>query len=296
MNDELQYLRDFRADVPEPTEEVRRSIYDRAVAGTGRGQGRGRLHLPLSRRVKWYGTMGIAVAAAGTAAFLATSGGAAVSRAQGVSDVVSQVQSAFGDNAVASASVNGSTLSSQLSGSAPASRARGMFEAQVLAHVAADWMTANNQSPVTALIYQDASGGVLPGTAVYGDPVGPDPNAASLPASSCQSAAQGTDAAAQASQISLTAESVRTIPLLDGICVLQFQTSDPSGFAASASTTLKLNGLDVNEHPVLVEVDDDNGAPQFVTSSVPGFGVTTWIRPGLSNSFEVGPPVAATGP
>jgi hypothetical protein len=89
--------------------------------------------------------------------------------------------------------------------------------------------------------------------------------------------------------VPLTTVSARTLPFVNGTCVLEFQTSDPASFAASAPTTLKLDALGaVNERPILVEVSDTSGTPQFVFSWVPGFGGSTWIHPGLSDAFVGG--------
>jgi hypothetical protein len=299
MNDELQLLREFRAEVPAADENTRRTIYAHAT-GAANHRVWWRRHSLTSRRVKTYALVAVAAAAATAAALTATIGGAAVTRAQTVNDVVSQVQNSFGDNRIASASAGGSTLTVNLNlpVSDPTSFVRGTFEAQVLASAVSDAAAASQEEPVTALIYRDASGNQLEGTPASGDAVGSAPNVAPLASGACQAAAQAIESAAQAAQTSLVAASVKTLPFLGGTCVFEFQTSDPSGFAASAPTTVDklVNTIgNPNDRPYLVQVDDENGAAQFVDGWVPGFGGRTWIHPGLSTAFVLGGSSAAGG-
>jgi hypothetical protein len=288
MTDEMQLVREFRDDVPGPSDEARQRIHAYATRADGHRSVFG--SMPAARaRWRLGFALALVVAAAGVIAMTATRIGASPqsntpTRQQGVDEVVSQAQSDFGDGRILSAAANGSILSVKLATNDVASSTIAAFEARVLGQGLTEWMAANGQTPITGVISQDASGTVLPGTLSYGDPVASAPNVQPLPSGSCQSAA----AAASAADASLTTESVRVLPFANGVCVFDFQTTDAARFAENAPVTI--NKLvtamgDPDQRPYLIQVEDGNGASQFVASWVPGDGGQTWIRPGLPTTF-----------
>jgi hypothetical protein len=220
-------------------------------------------------------------------AIAAERGGASGARAEGVNDVLAQVQTSFGDGGLVAASATGSVLSVTLGDEKSPLIIRAKFEAQILSYAVAEWAKTNDQEPVTSVTYSDSSGNQLLGSPTSGDAVSTPPDVTTLSGGACASAAQA--AIADDNSLSLTA--VRQLPWLGGACLLQFATTDPAGFAASAPATLGtlFDAIgNPNDRPHLVEVDDTGGNPEFIASWVPGFGGTSWIHPGLSQAFNMG--------
>jgi hypothetical protein len=254
------------------------------IATIPRAGGRWRVGVPLALAV---------AAAAITSAALATGSGAAQSRAEGVSNLLSQVRTSFGDGRILSASASASTLSVKLAvvPRGP-SLVKAIFEARVLANATSDWMRRNGQKPIAAVLYLDASGTPLQDSPPGGDRVGTNPSVAPLTAGACNSAAHSALQSAPA-ETSLTVQSVRTLPFLRGTCVVEFRTSDPSEFASDAPLAIGTFAHamgDPNNRAFLVLVDDESGRPQFATSWVPGEYGETWIERGLSRAFVLAPP------
>ncbi len=210
---------------------------------------------------------------------------ATASGGQGLDKIVSQVQSAFGDGRILSASVNGSTISVKLVAPDEPSAVSATFEAQILAYAVRDSMSTSGQTPIDSVQYLDARGSPLQGYAT--DPVGITPSVSPLGKGACNSAAH----AAQTAQASLTIETVQTIPYAGGACVFKFQTADSASFAANASLAIGtlVNAIgDPNQRPYLVEVDDQAGTPQLVDNYTPSAGGVAYVKPGLSTSFFTG--------
>jgi len=225
------------------------------------------------------------MAAAAAAAVLVARGGAAQTPSSIAAGVLSQVQTSFGDDLVAAASVQASTLNASVASTDGPSLIRAVFEARLLAHTVAETMASSGQQPITSVQYVDKDGVALSSYSAGGDSVGPDPAVSSLTAQTCSSAGQSMAADPQSS---VQVESARMLPFMGGTCVFTFQTSDPATFAKAAPGAIA--GLvtamgDPNNRPYLVEVDDQAGTPQFVTSWVPGDYGDTWIKPGLSRAF-----------
>lgn len=246
-----------------------------------------------ARRPRIAGTILIAVVF-GAAAFTAsaTVGGAAANknaaaRAAGVAAVVSQVQSSFNDGQIAGGSVGGSILTVSLAAEDGPSITLGNFEAGVLAHAVRDWMAAQGQEAVTAVREVGSSGSQLAGSAL-GDSIAAEPSASPLTSGACETAAQDAPS-------SLVLVSARTLPFADGTCVFKFTTADPATFAATASSSFPdiTSALpDANDHPFLIEVDDQAGTPQVILSWVPGVAGQgqgqAYVAPGLPNTLGWG--------
>lgn len=297
MSDEIELLREFRADVPAPTEETRRRIhaYVRQTA-------RRRRSLPgwlngLPSWTAWFtpathraravrlgiALVALALASAGAAiAFTTTASGG-----QSINDLLSQVKNTFGDNRLLAASVNGSMLTVKVAAPDEPSAVSATFEAQMLASAVYGAETSAGGPVINSVQYLDANGAAIPGG--YGvAPVGTDPSLNPLP--KLKSLTQGAcNSAAEAVQSSsLTIQSVLTLPYAGGACAFKFQTSDPSNFDQS-SVIGKLGDAvgDPMQRALLVEVDDQAGVPQVVDSYSPSGGGTLYIKPGV-NASSVG--------
>lgn len=290
MNDEMQLLHDFRSDVPEPDEDTMQRIYRYATSSSRRfARPRWRLSISMSKRTRIAGAVAVAGVAAAVAAATATIGGSASApsaqaRANGVGSVLAQVQSAFGDGRLISASAAGSGLTVTLPTTGPAAMRIGTFEAQVLTYAVNNWMQANGQEPIAWVGYVDSSGQPLDGAA-GADLVGNLPAAPALAGGACATAAANA-------QAPLSVVSARTLPFAGGTCVVELKTSDTAAFANSAGTLLSAVQSAVpnaGDHPLLIEVDDQSGSPLVVTSWVPGINGQGqggyWIKAGLNTSL-----------
>jgi hypothetical protein len=235
------------------------------------------------RRVVAAGLFAAVVAGVVVAATTATVGGAAalksaIAPANSVGAVTMQVQNGFGDGLITSAKVEGSLLSVKLAltnQSAEASKMKGAFEAQTLAHAIADWMRSQGEQPITAVRYFDS--------AYRGATVASDPTVSPLAAGTCESVAK------TAATPSLTLISAKTLPWLNGTCVFAFQTSDAvAGSQASAAALQQIiNAIGPpNLRPWFFELDVQDGTSHLTAASwMPDNGGSTWARPGLTYSL-----------
>lgn len=293
MSDELELLREFDAEVPALTEETRRRIYAYATQTA-----RGRLslthsltaalsraavcgHAPNSRGLRWgVALLALALASGGAAIAFTT----AASGGQSVDDLLSQVQSNFGDHRLLSASVSGSTLTVNVAAPDQPSAISATFEAQILASAVRDAESASGQTSIDTVQFLDASDNAIPG---YGPaPVGTDTSRTPLPAipplanGACNSAAQGVQ------ESSLAIRSVLTLPYAGGACAFKFQASDPSNFDAPSVIGKLVSAMgNPNQRAYLVEVDDQTGVPQFVYDYTPGGGGVAYTKPGSNIIF-----------
>lgn len=193
--------------------------------------------------------------------------------------LLSQVQTRFGDGRLLSASVKGSMLTVHVAAPDEPSAVNATFEAQILAAAVHD-----SGTPIKSVRFLDARGTAIRG---YGPaPVGTDttlkplPKLPPLPKGACNSAAQGVETS------SLAIRSVVTLPDAGGACAFTFQTSDPSRFDASRDVAKLVNAIgDPNERPYLVELDDQAGVPQFVADYTPGGGGVAYVKPGVNIIF-----------
>lgn len=241
-----------------------------------------------TRRIRLAAAIALVGVVAGVAAATAAVGGGALPRsasirASGVDSVLAQVQSAFNDGRLTSASLQGPGLTATLTTTGPAAIEIGTFEAHVLAFAVNQWMQTNDQQPVSSVSYVDSAGDEIQGVAT-GDAIGSLPSAPALAKGACQAAAANA-------QPPLTVVSAKLIPFAGGACVIRLQSSDATTFDSSASTSLgavQSAGSAAGDHPLLVEVDDQSGNPLVVTSWAPGIdGVAqsgTWVKSGLDDS------------
>jgi hypothetical protein len=291
MSDELDLLRDFRSGLPVPDEGAADRVYSYATSSSQRFRWQElKSRLSTTRRPRLTVAIAVAGIAAAVVSATATIGGGAApanapARAAGVNSVLGQVQSAFGDGRLISASVAGSALTVTLSTTGPAAKTIGTFEGQVLAYAVNGWMQANNQEAISSVDYVDSTGQTLQDAAT-GDLVGSLPAAPALTGGACQTAAANA-------QSPLSVVSARTLPFAGGTCVVTLQTSDASAFGASAGSLLfavQSAVPNAGDHPLLIEVDDQSGSPLVITSWVPGIdGVgqgVTWIRSGFDASLS----------
>jgi hypothetical protein len=305
VNNGIEHLRHFRDDVPAASAATKRRIHAVAAQGTKRGpawlpgsairQIGARDRKPASRHVRGRRLL------VACAAVVLTGAGAAIvvlgtaSGGTGVSNLLTQVRTSFGDGRLLSASVSGATLTVAVAAPDEPSSVSADFEAQMLAADARD--TLSTSTPINYVRYTDASGAPIIGQG--GDPVGDDPKIAGLASGACNAAARALVAAfAGQSAGSLRAESVLTLPYDGGSCAFTFQTSDPEGFAEAAPFVMGSLGQAMgapNDRAFLLEVDDEAGAPQFVASSSSSAGGTVYIKPGLSQAFA-GPGSGPVGP
>ena len=254
---------------------LRRASVDGAVHGWPRGRA------PTGRRC-WRPVfvavvVGAAVVGVGVGIAITTT----ASGGQGIDDLLSQVQNAFGDSRLLAASVNGRTLTVKVAAPDEPSAVSATFEAQILAAAFHDSVSASGQTPIDSVQYVDASGAPIRG---YGSArVGTDTAGAPLPKipalakGACESAAH----AAQELDASLTIQSVLTLPYAGGACAIKFQTLDLSTFDPSLDVGKLATVMgDPNERAFLVEVDDQAGVPQFVDSYSPSGGGTAYAKPG----------------
>jgi hypothetical protein len=251
-------------------------------------RGRGRLFVGRSRGL----IAAVAVVfAAAVAAVSASLGGAASQKtvpvasadnaapAASIADLVSQVQSGFGDGLIQSASADGTTLNVTVAPAGDASATVADFEAAVLAHAVADWQSAHGQSPVVSFSEVTPDGRSASGLPTV--LVGSDSSADSLTSGTCESAAENTPT-------SVTVVSAATLPYAGGTCVLKVQTSDSPDAALNAVA----NGMSsvipqLRNYPYLIEAQDLNGVPQVILTWVPGSGDghgegSAYVRPGVS--------------
>lgn len=198
-----------------------------------------------------------------------------------VPDVVAQVQAAFSDGMLDSASLSGPELTVQTTASGTSAEAWAGFEAAVLAHAVADWQVAHGQTPLTELRANGATGQSLSGLAA--DSIGGDSVSSPLPDSTCEDAAQNVSS-------SVSVMSARTLPFAGGTCVFKLDATSADAVAAgnqmsSAMAHALPSGATANDHPWLIEVDAPTGSPLLVVTWVPGLdGVgsgTAYVRPGL---------------
>lgn len=242
----------------------------------------------MAKRGPIYGAVGLVVVAAAVVAIVAATAGAggpagAAAQAASVNSIVSQVQAAFGDSQIASASPAGGLLTVKLSAADPAQAMIGTFEAQVLAHAVAAYEQGSGQAPISSVTYVDSGGNSVTGGT---DDVGALPAAAPLSSDACQ-------VASNAAPNAVTVASARTLPLVGGTCVIKLQPASPSAFLADASS--QLGGItsmipDQADHPYIYEVDDQSGTPVMILAWVPALGGTNvqgqgsgevWLKPGL---------------
>jgi len=205
--------------------------------------------------------------------------------------VVAQVQRSFGDRRIVSAFVEpGGILVVKLSvphphdvGAADTFENRAVFEAQVLGNAVADWQRARGGQPITTVRYRDVRGRSLRGWSLNGDPVEKDPHVVPLAPGTCRSAAK----AAAAGQASLTLVSAKTLPWVNGTCVLVFQTGDPVAGSAAAAGALQRIILRIghprNVRPWFFELDS-KGTGLGLTNAgwMPDGDGFTAAKPGLS--------------
>jgi hypothetical protein len=237
----------------------------------------------------------VAVVAAAVLAVVASRGGAAgppksLKHAKDVDAVIAQVRRSFGDQRIASASVEGPLLAVKLSVPHAQDEAaretfenKAVFEAQVLGHAVADWMRAHSQQPITIVRYRDTHGGGLRGWSLNGDPIESDPNVSPLAAGTCESAAKAATTTAAA----LMLASAKTLPWINGTCVFLFQTSDPPAGSAAAAGVLQQIILRIghppSERPWFFELDAKNSATGLSGAGwMPDGDGFTWAKPGLS--------------
>lgn len=288
MSDEMELLREFRADVPAPTEETRQRIHDYATQAARRRASlpgrltalvprvdRWRLATPPSRGLRWgIALVALALASGGAAIALTTpaSGG------QGVNDLLSQVQQSFGDSLLLSASVNGSTLTVNVAAPDEPSAVRATFEAQILASAVHDAATSAQQTPINSVQFLDASGNAIPGYSPA--PVASDASLATLSSGACMSAAQPLQTS------TLTIQSALTLPYAGGACAFKFQASTPSSFNAPFDVAKLVDAMgDPNQRSYLVEVDDQAGVPLFIYNYTPSGGGVDYVKPGSNILF-----------
>lgn len=274
--DELPPLRDL------PTDHLARSGHHR-LAGIG--------HEPGFSRSRWRRlAFSAVVAAAALSAVIASAvpGSRAsathpkytAARAASVADVISQVQDAFSDGLIRSASIQGSTLDVAIATPQEDSETVSRFEAAVLGHAVADWQGANGQSQVAKVQTVVPSGTPFAGLA-SGEPIGLDSSATPLASDSCERVASQAPASA--------AVLARTLPFAGGTCIIKVETSaDPIVAAPAMADALSEAIADPSSYPYLIEVDDPSGTPQIVETWVPGTGAGgnggqggLYVRPGL---------------
>jgi hypothetical protein len=258
---------------------VRQILSPDGVGSVFRGRRRVVIGLGLAAAIS---IVAVTVTLGGTARFGGAAGQkyASVSAAN-VNDVITQVQSGFGDGLIQSASVSGSTVTVQVKAPDRSSQALAGFEAAVLGHAIADWQAAHGQTAATDL-RSLANGQDLSGMAF--DVIGNDASASPLPSHTCESAAQNAPA-------SVNVVSARTLPFAGGTCVFKLEATPANAVAAgsdivSAMSSVLPAGTATNDYPWLVEVDDASGSPLIVSTWVPGLGGgvgagTAYIQPGL---------------
>lgn len=282
MSDDMELLREFRADVPAPSAETRHQIYARATqvsrhhsslsgrlsAALGRA-GRSAVAPTRSRRLRLGAALAALALASGGAAIAFT----ATARGGSIDDLLAQVQNSFGGgNHLLSASVNGSTLTVNVSAPDEPSSVTATFEAQILAAAFNSGSAASGETPIHSAQFLDASGNAIPGygPATVGGTTSPPP----LSNGACKAAAQGVQTS------SLVLQSARQLPYAGGTCVFTFQTSDPSSFAAGIVGYKLFSALGApDQRPYLWEVDDQAGVPQFVDGYTPGGGGVAYVKP-----------------
>ena len=287
MNDESELLRDVRSGPPEADEETVQRVYGSATASPRSPWDALRNRLQSTRRLR----LGAAITVVGVATVVvgttATTGGGALPRGaavrSGVDSVLAQVQSAFHDGRLISASVQGSELTVTLTTTGPAAITIGTFEAQVLAFAVNEWMQANHEQPISLVSYVDSAGREIQ-EAATGDAVGGLPSAPVLASGACQAAATNA-------QSPLSVVSARQIPFAGGTCLIRLQTSDVTTFGASARNSLgavQSAGSAAGDHLLLVEVVDQSGNPLVITTWAPGIdGVAqsgTWVKSGFDDA------------
>lgn len=231
----------------------------------------------------------LVLAAGGSAlAATATLGGAAQQKynavpAANVAGVIAQVQRAFGDGLIQSASVDGSSVGVNFAASKSDSVTVAGFEAGVLAHAVADWQRAHSKASITQM-----SLGEMSSSGIQGQPQVESINGAST---ATPLASGACEAAAQNARVPLTIVSARTLPFAGGTCVIKVQTSGDPNAAAVAISDAKSSAIqDVNDYPSLIEVDDSNGNPEIVLTWVPSINGAgegrLYVRPGLSSTLH----------
>lgn len=290
MSDDMELLREFRADVPGPSAEARHRIYARATqmsrhrsslsgrfTATLGDAGRSMVGPRRSRRLR----LGVALFV-----LMLASGGAAIAftptaRGGSINDLLAQVQNSFGgDNRLLSASLNGSTLNVNVSAPDAPSSVWATFEAKMLGFAFNDGAAASGQTPIHSAQFLDASGNAIPGysPASVGDATSPP----SLSSGACMAAAQGVQTS------SLVIQSALQLPYAGGTCVFRFQTSNPASFSPMTVGYKLVSALGaLDQRPFLWEVDDQAGVPQFVDAYTPGVNDVgaTYVKPGSGILF-----------
>lgn len=226
------------------------------------------------------------------------SGGAASTRDKRAADVdqtVAQVQSLLGDKRIVGAEVAGSTLHVTLAAPDSATATLARWDGKVLARAVSDQLRSDGQGTVTSATFSDQSGVDLNGAT---DAVGQAPDAAPLPAGSCEQAAR-----ANASASGVRVVVARTVPLVGGACVFVIQPSDVSDFVAHAPDRVGtiIGALpEVAAHPYVVEVVDSNNDPQLILGWIPAIGGGTgeglgWVKPGVTSPAVLGTAAGTLG-
>jgi hypothetical protein len=223
----------------------------------------------------------LAAAAVGIVAAVSTGSSDPAARASSLDQVVSQVRTSFGDDHIASARADGSTLGVVLAfpGSSSPALMKSEFEAQVLAAAVAYWMRSYGEEPITTVRYRDRRDLTLLGTAVRGDPVPATADVSPLRPRRCEAVARASV------RPPLTVASARTLPYLHGTCVFRFRTSEPVAGSGAAMAVLGrlIHGIgDPNDRPWFFELDDRQGTPLDGASWMPGLNGSTWAKPGLA--------------
>jgi hypothetical protein len=260
MIDEL--LTAFRADVPPADEATTKRAYERAVHARRR---------PVTRRRLVIGAVAVAAAVAG--GLYASLGGASSNvnpeRQRIVDETLTEVQQAFGGDRLRKATLDGSLLTVDVKTDEPVNGVIGPLEGLVLAYVANDGLRASGEEGIETTSISGWGEGALP----------PVPTEPRLPGGAC-------DIPSGATFANVTAASGRLIPLLGGFCAIQLTTSDPRAFAGGVEETLNQLWSAVpatkisHGRFVMIEADDQSGAPVIVGGWEPVGGGAVYAHPG----------------
>ncbi len=222
----------------------------------------------------------VSVAFGGTAAHKVTARPhhARVSAAS-VDDVITQVEAAFGDGLIQSASVDGQTVTVRTSASDDSADVRAEFDAAILGRAIADWQAGDGQTPATRVVSLDADSQSVSGGAY--DVIGDDSSVSPLPSGTCEGVV------AQAVPESIHVVSANTLPFASGTCVVVVESTAADAVAALETVVGVLPSGVANDHPYQVEVTDASGSPLISSNWVSGLGGggegMAFTKPGLPN-------------
>lgn len=199
-----------------------------------------------------------------------------VRAAVSVGGTLSDVQSAFADGLLTSASADNTLLTVDTAVTDSSAVTKANFEAGVLARATVESMRAAGQAPVTTMNVVGA------GPQIVDEMIGPSPTVSPLSAGTCS-------AAVDSAPSDMEVVSARTLPFALGTCIFDVRTAtDPSAAVETVAQMLHDAVPDAQGHPWLVEVDDPQGEVQIILSWVPGLGGTgegrAYVRSGLSSN------------